>query len=295
MKIDKVLAKALEMPIDENSKIVIMSDQHRGAGGNADNFTKNQNIFEAALRKYYLNGFTYIELGDGDDMWEVTNYDEIIKEHLKTFKLLKKFHDDKRFFMIYGNHDMCKKNKEVLKKFFYFYQDVEQRKQKPLLNELQVHESILLKYYQYDLLVLHGHQVDFLNSSLWRLSRFLVRYLWKPLETIGLKDPTSAAKNYKGGKLTEKKLAAWSKKKNKILIAGHTHRPVYPNVGENLYFNDGTCIHPDGITCIEIENGKITLVKWALELKGDNILAVGREVIAGGDSILSFYQKVLKR
>ena len=51
------------------------------------------------------------------------------------------------------------------------------------------------------------------------------------------------------------------------MIAGHTHRPVYPNVGENLYFNDGTCIHPDGITCIEIENGKITLVKWALELK----------------------------
>ena len=45
--------------------------------------------------------------------------------------------------------------------------------------------------------MLHGHQADFFNSVCWKLSRFLVRYFWKPFERFGVSDPTSAARNYK--------------------------------------------------------------------------------------------------
>jgi hypothetical protein len=35
-----------------------------------------------------------------------------------------------------------------------------------------------------------------MNSVGWRINRFLVRILWKPLQVWGIKDPTSTAKNY---------------------------------------------------------------------------------------------------
>ena len=39
-KLDKIFEKSKKLVIDDNSKIVIMSDCHRGD----DNFIKNQNI-----------------------------------------------------------------------------------------------------------------------------------------------------------------------------------------------------------------------------------------------------------
>lgn len=289
-KIDKVYKNAKKVIIDDSSKIVIMSDCHRGTGDNFDNFIKNKNIYEAALRRYYLRGFTYIELGDGDDMWEVKDYKEIVHEHLSTFKLLKKFHDDKRLVMIYGNHDICKRNNAILKENFYTYYDNIAKKEKVLLKDLEVYEAVVLNYRHHDLFLIHGHQVDLLNSTFWRLSRFLVRYLWRPLENIGFKDPTSAGKNYRGGKFTDKKLESWSLDNQKILIAGHTHKAVYPSDANSLYFNDGSCIHPNGITCLEIENGKITLVKWTLKVTNNNLISVGRNVLDGGDSITDFFK-----
>lgn len=289
-KLDKVFLKANKINIDDDSKIVIMSDVHRGSGDSYDNFVHNETIYEAALKSYYSKGYTYIELGDGDDMWEVKNYKDIVLGHLNTFKLLKKFNEDNRLFMIYGNHDMFKKNPKILKDNFYTYNDKTNKKETDLLMGLKVYESALLDYKGNDIFLLHGHQVDLLNSTLWKLARFLVRYVWRPLEKLGFRDPTSAAKNYRGTKRTDKRLEKWSKENKKIIIAGHTHRPIYPNIGESYYFNDGSAIHPNGITCIEIENGKINLVRWSFKLKKDNLISVGREVIDGNEKIINFFK-----
>lgn len=288
-KLDKIFTSSKRIPIDNKTKLVIMSDCHRGAGDLYDNFTKNQNIYEAALIHYYKEGYTYIELGDGDDMWETNKYKDIIDEHIETFKILKKFHNNNRLIMVYGNHDIYKRSKDFLKEYFYKYDNKVTKKEEPLLNDLVVYESLILEYQNHDIFMIHGHQVDLLNSTLWQLSKFLVRHVWQYLEHIGIKDPTSAAKNYKVAKKTEKKLKKWSIKNNKILISGHTHRPLFPKAGQSLYFNDGSCIHPNGITCLEIENGEITLVKWLFKLKEDQLISVGRKIIAGKESILNFY------
>ena len=124
-KLDKKFEKSQRIPIDNNTKIVIMSDCHRGAGDNLDNFIKNQTIYEAALLYYYNSGFTYIELGDGDEMWEVKNYQDIIEVNLDVFKQLKKFYETNRLIMIYGNHDISKKSKTILEKYFYKYYNKE--------------------------------------------------------------------------------------------------------------------------------------------------------------------------
>ena len=286
-KLDVLFQNSKKENINNQSKFVIMSDCHRGAGDNYDNFIQNRNLFEAALQYYYNHGFTYIELGDGDDMWEVSNYEDIVSEHIHTFQLLKKFHDEGRFIMVYGNHDICKKSQDVLEKYFYQYFNKDTKKMEPLFQELVVYESFVLDYYGHDIFLVHGHQVDLLSGTFWRLSQFLVRHIWRHIERIGITDPTGAAKNYSVSKRIEKKLKKWSIKNNTILIAGHTHRPIFPKKGESLYFNDGSCVHPNGITSLEIENGKITLVKWYLNL--NNEFFAERVIIDGAEDIASFY------
>ena len=135
-----------------------------------------------------------------------------------------------------------------------------------------------------ELYLTHGHQADFFNSTLWRLSCFLVRYLWKPLEQFGVLDPTSAAKNYKVKNKTEQRLQEWTKLHKKILITGHTHRPVLGSK-DSLYFNTGSCVHPRCITCIELVRRELSLVKWTLSTKPDRTLFVAREVLAGPVSL----------
>lgn len=289
-KLNKIYSLSKRIPINKNSKIIIMSDCHRGIGNKSDNFLQNKNIYEEALTYYEKKGFTYIELGDGDEMWEVKKYEDIIKENFSAFKVIKKLHDKGKFIMIYGNHDLCKKNNQILKDTFYQYYNEFTGKKEELFQDLKVYESLILDYNNHEIFLVHGHQVDFLNSNLWYLSRFLVRNVWKYAEKIGIKDPTSAAKNHRVTTSVEKKLKNWSIKNNKILIAGHTHRPIYPKVGNSLYFNDGSCVHPNGITCLEIENGNITLVKWRYHVKGKNKTVIEREVLAGKEPIINFFK-----
>lgn len=289
-KLDKIYSLSKRIPITKNSKIIIMSDCHRASGGKSDNFLQNKNLYEEALSYYEKNGFTYIELGDGDEMWEVKKYENIIKENFSTFKIIKKFHDKNKFIMIYGNHDLCKKNKQILNDTFYLYYNEFTGKKEELFQDLKVYESLILDYNNHEIFLIHGHQVDFLNSNLWYLSRFLVRNVWKYAEKIGIKDPTSAAKNHRVTTSIEKKLKNWSIKNNKVLIAGHTHRPIYPKIGNGLYFNDGSCVHPDGITCLEIENGTITLVKWKYHMKDKAKTVIEREVLAGKEPIINFFK-----
>ncbi len=287
-KLDKVFSKSKIIPIDNKSRFVIMSDCHRGLGNNNDNFFKNRLIYEVALQYYYRKNYTYIELGDGDEMWEVKNYKNIIDEYIDIFRLLRKFNERNRLIMIYGNHDISKRNELVIKKYFYKYYNKKTNKEENLLDNLLIYESVILNYKNNEIFMLHGHQVDFLNGTIWYIAKFLVRYVWRFLEYIGVKPPIIEAKNYNVTNKVEKRLEKWSEKNNKILISGHTHHPIYPKIGNSLYFNDGSCIHSDGITCLEIKCGKISLVKWSYKIK-KNKLYIKKDIIEGNKNIKKFF------
>lgn len=265
-RLEQVYCNAERLSIDRGSRIVCMSDCHRGVGNRGDNFLPNQHLFLAALQYYYARGFLYIELGDGDELWENGSLHRIMEIHGDVFEWMKRFQQEGRFKMLYGNHDCSKKGKRY-----------------ELFPGLCAKESVLLTdcVTRHEILLLHGHQGDFLNDTLAPLAGFLVRVLWRPLELLGILDPTSAARNYKKRDKTEQRLDAFSRKKQIMIIAGHTHRPVLPKPGEGYYFNDGSCVHPQGITAIELENGMVTLVKWSMTARYDRTLAVSREIIGG--------------
>ena len=255
-RINRALAGALYLPLNACSRYVVISDCHRGEGTNNDNFLKNQHLYFAALEYYLKHGFYYLELGDGEELWENRSLSRIEACHGNVYWMFSLFEKQCRIQRIYGNHNM----------------------------ELQdiLPEALILENQEggRDICMLHGHQADFFNSVCWRLSRFLVRYLWKPLERFGVNDPTSAARNYRKTERYEKCLVSWTKKHDTYLAAGHSHHPRLSEEGE-LYINAGSCVHPRCITAIEIEHMRMTLVKWNVATRTDMTLYVSREVLAG--------------
>ncbi len=288
-RLDRALSTAPVLAIDDLSKIVLMSDCHRGTGSLADDFLKHQHIDIAALNAYNRQKFTYIELGDGDELWENKVIGDIKAAHEDVFKLLKLFCKDHRLWMLYGNHDMVKRFRPEM---FDTYCDGISNRAVPLFPGETVNEAIILRYLpgENDLMLVHGHQADFLNDVLWRLARFLVRFVWRRLEIMGVNNPTSAAKNNKVKSKVERRLALWAKEHNMPVIAGHTHKPVLPVPGQGLYFNDGSCVHPSFVTAMEIEKGCICLVKWGQMVREDGTMYVGREVIAGPYKLKEYFE-----
>lgn len=269
----------LVLPLNQKSKYILFSDCHRGNGRANDNFLKNEFLYLAALKYYYQYGFTYLELGDGDELWENRSMEKIKEVHKHSFEMIAKFYDKNRFYAVYGNHDMVKKSASFQKKYFdAYYCDLLCRH--PLCPGICFYSGIILQdsFGKKDIYLTHGHQASVMNSTFWKINRFLVRYLWRNLELIGVPDPTSAAKNNSKKERAENLLTEWAKKKETILITGHTHRPMVGS-RKSPYFNTGSCIHPTGITGIEIEKRCITLVKWSLGTKNDQTVYVKREVL----------------
>jgi len=290
--ISKVFETAEQITFDDSSRIVLMSDCHRGDGSWADDFSRNQNLYFAALTHYYKEKYTYIEIGDGDELWENSRFSDIKQMHSDVFWLLSKFYNEGRLYLIFGNHDMVKKDKRFVKKNLYQYYNEPKRRYNPLFINIKFHEGLVLRHKTTGdkIFLIHGHQVDCLNYRLWKLARFLVRYLWRPLTTFGVNDPTRAAKNYDKKEAVEKILTKWVTREKHMLIAGHTHRPMFPEVGEPTYFNDGSCVHPRCITAIEISEGQILLVKWNVKTKNDGTLFIGREVLAGPRRLKEYFE-----
>jgi len=104
--ISKVFETAEQITFDDSSRIVLMSDCHRGDGSWADDFSRNQNLYFAALTHYYKEKYTYIEIGDGDELWENSRFSDIKQMHSDVFWLLSKFYNEGRLYLIFGNHEI---------------------------------------------------------------------------------------------------------------------------------------------------------------------------------------------
>lgn len=272
---------------NNDSKYIFFSDLHRGNDSVSDEFTRNQTILLSALDFYYREGYTYAEVGDGDELWEYTDFKDIRLAHEDIFTLLKKFFDDERFFLIYGNHNIYLKKRPFVRNNYYHYYDEYAQEHLLLFPGIIPYEGLVLKHEDtgQEIFVVHGHQGDLLNDQLWPVSMLTLRYFWRYLHVVGFRNPASPAKNlYKRHKI-EKTYKTWIRKHKKILICGHTHRPRFPKYKELPYFNTGCCIHTKGITGIEIINGKIIMVNWRMKANETGTLQIVRTIVRGPEPI----------
>jgi len=277
-------------------KLIVMSDMHRGDGSGADDFAQNSLIYRCALEYYLENGFTYIELGDAEELWENDNFDQIYITHTPVYDLLEKFHDPNpektRYIKVWGNHDLYWKD----------HQDIYQS----LFPGMQICEAVILND---SILMIHGHQADPMCSGpVAAVSQFFVNHIWADLQRGGVKDPTRAATNPGLSNEVDERLHKWATNNDRgitAIIAGHTHRAVYENLSlserrcleskikadrvqiKNLsdqsYYNTGTCIHPSSITGIEItfeSCPRLRLIEWVYSVER-NHMTIRKEELAG--------------
>lgn len=278
-----------------DTKIVVMSDMHRGDGTGSDDFAHNSLIFKCALDFYLDKGFTYIELGDAEELWENKAFDQIYITHTSIYDKLKGFHDSNtdrtRYVKIWGNHDLDWKD--------------DQPRLKRLFRDIEVYECVLLDGPK-RILLLHGHQFDpTCHGTGGQFSKFVVRHLWQRLQRCGFRDPTRAANNPGKSNEVDNRLYNWAKENDQgvdVVIAGHTHRPVYENLTlterrlkesnigtpgikqklgpDPVYYNTGSCVHPRCITGIEItfenQEPEFRLIKWAFHANAGSKLDVSK-------------------
>jgi UDP-2,3-diacylglucosamine pyrophosphatase LpxH len=287
-KISQAFENAPEILFDETSKIVFVADCHRSDASGADAFFPNRNIYSAALNYYTRHGFTYVELGDGDELWEIRKFSRIVESYGKTFEKLSALYKEGRFLSVVGNHDMVKKNPKWVSENMRIGEEGESVE---LFPGIIFPMGIVFKHREkgWQVNVLHGHQPDPLNNTFWMLARFLVRYLWRPLALVGVKNPLRAANNPKKKISIASALIKWAAKENVIIIAGHTHKAVFPKPGGSLYFNAGCCVHKEDMRTIEIKNGAIALIRWSFETDEEGILRVARFVINGPEPLANYF------
>jgi len=275
-------------------KLIVMSDMHRGDGSGADDFAQNSLIYRCALDYYLENGFTYIELGDAEELWENENFDQIYITHTPVYELLAKFHDPDpektRYLKVWGNHDLYWKN----------HQDIYQS----LFPGIQIYEAIFLND---SILMIHGHQADPMCSGpIAAVSQFFVNHIWADMQRSGVKDPTRAATNPGLCNEVDERLHKWAARNDHgitAIIAGHTHRAVFENLSvtelryldckvktehlqithkaDRCYYNTGSCVHPSSIMGLEVyfEAGiQCSLVEWRYATDG-GIVAVKRDLL----------------
>ena len=285
-------------------KFIILSDQHKGARDLADDFRLAEKNYLAALDYYFQEGYTFISLGDSEELWENTA-DIAIEKNREALLAEARFLADDRYYRIFGNHDLAWKFELNTNKYL-----------KPIFGEkLKVYEGLILctqhNNNRYSIFLAHGHQGD-KRSDGNKFSMWVVSNIWTPIQRFLDVSINTVANTIE---LVDKHniiMYEWSlKEKNLLFISGHTHKPVFASmdhvdrltkllekikltgdaerieaveteltkrkkeyVGKKLtktmvkpsYFNSGCCCFLDGdITGIEIEGDSIRLIKWQEE------------------------------
>jgi UDP-2,3-diacylglucosamine pyrophosphatase LpxH len=289
--INRALTKAYEkctdrIDLDSKTRIAIFSDLHRGVSDGADDFFHNRLIFGYALYHYYENGFTYVELGDGDELYENRKLADIVQAHGDIFGALNAFHNENRFYYVLGNHNIQMGKPRWLRKAV----EGARTHFPELFLNLRVYKTLKLGE---RIFLVHGHQGDLINDFLAPFGRFWVRYVWRPLQAVaGFKDPARPAENEKKRNKLEEAILSWARAKRVVVIAGHTHRSMFSALSkqdrklgqkneEPNYFNCGSGVHPRCVTGLEIQDMTIELVKWHIvaDPRGEGCLKVARQPI----------------
>ena len=62
-----------------------------------------------------------------------------------------------------------------------------------------------------------------------------------------------------------------------------------------LYFNDGSCVHTNGVTAIEIVEGTIALVRWSVKTRRDGLMFIGKDILAGPRMIDGYFEQIKQK
>ncbi|WP_243732418.1 metallophosphoesterase [Pedobacter metabolipauper] len=292
--------RGLVLNFDNSSKIIVFSDQHKGIRNFVDDFALSEKNYLAALGYYNRESYLYCNLGDSEELWKNTLYG-VIESNQATFEMEKLFLNRNAFVKIFGNHDLYWDNDPLagftLEKVYgqkvkiyeglvlqmhilgtelnillthghqgdlqsdgnWFSKWFVSNVWAPFQAFLRInpntpaydtqlkseHNAIMYDWTakQSNLALITGHTHQPVFNSLTHLERMYIRL-------------DAARKDGDTQKVQEIEAE---------FIAGKISGETSPRLeySKNTYFNTGCCCFSDGdITGIELEGGKIRLVKW---------------------------------
>lgn len=214
----------LTIPFElSTGKFIIFSDQHKGAGDHADDFAGASKNYTAALQYYYDQGFTFINLGDSEELWE-NKPEPVLKCYSAVLQQEIAFHQANRYIKLFGNHDLLWFGNDAVQQFLY-----------PLFSEnLKVYEGVVLQTNvegkPLEIYMTHGHQGDLVSDSN-AFSKWFVGRIWVPIQRWLDFNVNTPAKDFHLRDRHNQIMYEWTlQRSNTILITGHTHKPVFESL-----------------------------------------------------------------
>lgn len=294
--LEHAYAAAPVLPVEARSlRLVVVSDLHRGAGDDADDFRFSQHTYAAALAHYERRGWSLAVLGDAEELWEC-GPDEVVAEYRASLRLERPFLDRGRYLRFAGNHDED-----------WLEADLVRQHLEPILGRLGILEALRLELLDGgrrlgELFLVHGHQGTLWADRLGWVSRLLLHRIWRPVQRLTNIPTTTPATDWRLGRRHELAVVQWAvSKPGMLILTGHTHHPVFPSplhyerlsaaydelrhqpeafgsealeqVEADLafaraqekpcYLNSGCCCFSDGsLTALELAAGSLRLVRW---------------------------------
>jgi predicted phosphodiesterase len=230
-KISKALDRAFEearqqamIPLDPEKRYVIFSDHHKGARTGADDFQPCETAYMEALGYYFGEAYSLIVVGDVEELWE-ESAGTVLASYPAVFQQESDFYKQDRYLRVYGNHDnLWKFKKKVVTLLHGYFPDI--RVQEGLVFEASVGGEKAGEIF-----LVHGHQGTFGSDEIAPISRFVVRLFWRAFQILTGKGRTTPAKDACLRARHDTQMYEWARRQPKlILIAGHTHRPVWSSM-----------------------------------------------------------------
>jgi len=277
-------------------RLIVFSDLHKGSRNGADDFAIAETTYMAALEYYWQQDFELYLLGDVEELWEnwpsdiLSAYGNVLNQELRFAQATA----PERYRRFAGNHDDL-----------WYRHDQQEQYLRPYLANHQVLESRRIPVTDAgqrlgELFLLHGHQGTADSDTHARLSAWLVHTFWRPLQRLFKFKSTAPSTSFVLRKKHDLAMYHFaSTQKDMVLIAGHTHRPVWEGLGfgqavqtvaevagmqhpeaarwmnglargavalpgrKPCYFNSGCCCYSDGsITGLELADEEIRLIRW---------------------------------
>ena len=212
--------------------IIIFSDQHKGVRNPADDFWRAERAYCAALAHYLELGHRLVVLGDAEELWETWSPRKVISHHEgdgKSLALEAEFHARGRYDRVWGNHDLLWSSEKEVKKHLAT----------PELfgDGFRVRRGLKLRVPDDGdrpgglLFLVHGHQGTADSEAIAPISRIAVR-LFGRLQRWFKRGWYTPANDWDLRDRHDTAMSEWAESKSSdgiVLIAGHTHRPVFWN------------------------------------------------------------------
>jgi len=220
--LDRALHRARQagaISLTGNYRYVIFSDHHKGGRDQADDFQSCEPAYLTALDYYLQDNYTLIILGDAEELWE-ESLQRVMDAYANVFRSEARFYPD-RYLRLSGNHDNAWEIKDLVRQHL-----------DPFFSGIQIRQELLFDFEDEpgshsEILLLHGHQGTWDADILDFIPPHILPFYRQFQNKTGL-GRTSPSRDAYERSVQDNQMYYWASQQEKlILIAGHTHRPIW--------------------------------------------------------------------